>query len=71
MKHLHRSGEEKPAASSPVRQRLIIASNNQGKIREFRKLLEPYGFDVMSMREAGFTDEIIEDGDTFEENAHI
>lgn len=26
---------------------------------------------MMSMREAGFTDEIIEDGDTFEENAHI
>ena len=71
MKHLHKSGEEKPAASSPVRQKLIIASNNQGKIREFRKLLEPFGFDVVSMREAGFTDEIVEDGDTFEENAHI
>ena len=71
MKHLHKSGEEKPAASSPVRQKLIIASNNQGKIMEFRKLLEPFGFDVVSMREAGFTDEIVEDGDTFEENAHI
>ena len=71
MKHLHKSGEEKPAASSPVRQKLIIASNNQGKIMEFRKLLEPFGFDVESMREAGFTDEIVEDGDTFEENAHI
>ena len=71
MKHLHKSGKEKPAASSPVRQKLIIASNNQGKIREFRKLLEPFGFDVVSMREAGFTDEIVEDGDTFEENAHI
>ena len=71
MKHLHKSGEEKPAASSPVRQKLIIASNNKGKIMEFRKLLEPFGFDVVSMREAGFTDEIVEDGDTFEENAHI
>ena len=68
--HLH-SAEDKPAASSPDRQRLIIASNNEGKLREFRKLLEPFGFDVISMRQAGFTDEIIEDGDTFEENAHI
>ncbi|MBQ8171981.1 MAG: XTP/dITP diphosphatase [Oscillospiraceae bacterium] len=70
-KQLHHSAEDKPAASSPDRQRLIIASNNEGKLREFRKLLEPFGFDVISMRQAGFTDEIIEDGDTFEENAHI
>ncbi len=53
------------------RSRLIIASNNQGKLREFKELLEPFGFEVVSMREAGFTDEIVEDGDTFEENAHI
>ncbi|MBP1544256.1 MAG: hypothetical protein J6A16_09175, partial [Oscillospiraceae bacterium] len=71
MTHHHHSAEEKPAANSPDRKRLIIASNNEGKIREFRKLLEPFGFDVISMRQAGFTDEIIEDGDTFEENAHI
>lgn len=53
------------------RSRLIIASNNQGKLREFKELLEPFGFEVVSMREAGFNDEIVEDGDTFEENAHI
>lgn len=55
----------------PVRKRIVIASDNAGKIREFRKLLEPFGFDVISMREAGFLSEIVEDGDTFEENAHI
>ena len=53
------------------RSKLIIASNNAGKIREFRELLSPFGFEVISMREAGFTDEIVEDGETFEENAHI
>lgn len=63
--------DDKPAASTPDRQRLIIASNNSGKLREFAKLLQPFGFEVISMRQAGFTDEIIEDGDTFEENAHI
>lgn len=71
MNNHHKSGEDKPAANMPVRQRLIIASNNQGKLREFRKMLEPFGFEVVSMREAGFTDEIVEDGETFEENAHI
>ena len=67
MKHQKPSNEE----TSPVRKRLVIASNNQGKIREFKELLSPFGFDVVSMREAGFTGNIIEDGDTFEENAHI
>ncbi len=60
-----------PGDSTPARKRLIIASNNAGKIREFKELLSPYGFEVLSMREAGFTDEIVEDGETFEENAHI
>ncbi len=68
--HLN-SQEDKPAASTPDPKRLIIASNNNGKLREFAKLFEPFGFEVISMRQAGFTDEIIEDGDTFEENAHI
>lgn len=71
MTHHHKSSEENPAANPPVRQRIILASNNGGKIREFKKLLEPFGFEVVSMREAGYTDEIVEDGETFEENAHI
>lgn len=53
------------------RSKLVIASNNAGKIREFRELLSPFGFDVVSMKEAGFSKEIVEDGETFEENAHI
>ncbi len=63
--------QPKSGDSTPARKRLIIASNNAGKIREFKELLSPYGFEVLSMREAGFTDEIVEDGETFEENAHI
>ena len=53
------------------RSKLVIASNNAGKLREFRELLSPFGFDVVSMKEAGFSKEIVEDGETFEENAHI
>lgn len=67
MEHRQSSSEEQV----PERKQLIIATNNQGKLREFKELLHPYGFDVISMREAGFNEEIVEDGDTFEENAHI
>lgn len=49
----------------------MIATNNAGKLREYKELLSPFGFEVISMREAGFSEEIVEDGDTFEENAHI
>lgn len=61
----------KNSSDEHPRSRLVIASNNAGKIREFKELLEPFGFEVVSMRDAGFTDEIVEDGETFEENAHI
>ncbi len=74
MEH-QRSGEDQSAVPESTdgscRKRLIIASNNAGKIREFKELLSPFGFEVISMRDAGFNDEIVEDGDTFEENAHI
>lgn len=68
MEH-QRSSEEQ--GTVPERKRLIIASNNAGKIREFKELLSPFGFEVVSMRDAGFDGDIVEDGDTFEENAHI
>ncbi len=68
MEH-QRSSEEQ--GTVPERKRLIIASNNAGKIREFKEFLSPFGFEVVSMRDAGFDGDIVEDGDTFEENAHI
>ncbi|MCM1297938.1 MAG: XTP/dITP diphosphatase [Firmicutes bacterium] len=51
--------------------KVVIATKNEGKVREFKKLLEPLGFQPVSMTEEGIDPEIIEDGDTFEENAHI
>ncbi len=51
--------------------KVIIASNNEGKIKEFKALLSPLGYEPVSMREAGITAEIAEDGTTFSENAHI
>ena len=49
---------------------LVLASNNFGKLKELRTMLGDR-YDVMSMREAGFTDDIDENGSTFRENALI
>ena len=71
MEHQRSSEEQSTVPDGISRKRLIIASNNAGKIREFKELLSPFGFEVISMRDAGFNEEIVEDGETFEENAHI
>ena len=47
--------------------KIILASNNQGKIAEIRSLLPQ--MDILTMREAGYTAEIEEPYDTFKENA--
>ena len=51
--------------------KIIIASHNEHKIKEFIPLLEPFGFEVTSLLELKDHQEIIEDGDTFEANALI
>lgn len=50
--------------------KLIVASHNEGKVREFRELLAPFGFDVRSAAELKL-DEPEETGDTFEANAEL
>lgn len=51
--------------------KLIIASNNKGKIREYKQLLEQFGYDVVSQREAGINIEVEETGATFAENSAL
>ena len=48
---------------------LVVASNNQGKIREYRDLLEPLGFRVFSLEDKDLEIEVEETGSTFAENA--
>lgn len=48
---------------------LIIASNNKGKIKEFRSILSKFGFNVFSQSEKNINIEVEETGTTFEENA--
>lgn len=49
---------------------LIIASHNEGKVREFRVLLAPFGFDVKSAAELQL-EEPEETGNSFEANAEL
>ncbi len=49
--------------------RIILASNNQHKIKEFKEILQDV--EIKSLDDIGFTEEIEEDGNTFEENALI
>jgi len=46
---------------------LVIASNNQGKIREIRQMID--GIELLSLEDIGFFDEIPEPYHTFEQNA--
>lgn len=53
--------------------KLVLASNNAHKTEEFCRYFREAGLPVqiISMREAGFDGEIVEDADTFEGNALI
>ena len=51
--------------------KLIFASKNEGKVREFREFLTPLGIEVVSLNELDNVPAIIEDGTTFQENATI
>lgn len=50
--------------------KLVVASHNQGKIREINALVEPFGFEVVSARDLGLP-EPEETGTTFEANAEL
>ena len=51
--------------------KLIFATGNEGKMREVRLILQDLGFPVLSMKEAGVSLDIEENGTTFAENAMI
>lgn len=49
--------------------KIVVASGNKAKLREIAQIFQ--GYEIVSMQEAGFTDDIEENGSTFEENALI
>ena len=46
--------------------KLVIASNNVHKVAEIKAILAPYFDEILSLRDAGITIDVVEDGDTFE-----
>lgn len=49
--------------------KLILASNNQKKIKEMKDILKDIEIEVLSLKDINLDIDVIEDGDTFEENA--
>lgn len=49
--------------------RLVVATTNQGKVKEIRKLLAERYDEILSLKELDLPMDVEEDGTTFEENA--
>ena len=50
-------------------EKIVLASNNKHKIKEFKEIFADA--EVLSLRDVGFYDDIIEDGETFYDNSLI
>ena len=48
---------------------LILASNNSHKVEEIKQILTDYN--ILTLKDIDFTEDIIEDGESFKENALI
>ncbi len=51
--------------------KLLIATHNQGKIREYRHLLKDMPLELVSLDHLGITEDVAETGTTFEQNAWL
>lgn len=51
--------------------KIVFATQNEGKMREIRQIMKDMDAQIFSMREAGISAQIEENGATFEENALI
>ena len=49
--------------------KIVFASRNEGKIKEVKSILK--GYEILSLKDVGFNDEIEETGATFAENSYI
>ncbi len=51
--------------------RIVFATGNKDKMREIRQILGGIDAQILSMKEAGVFEDVVEDGQTFSENARI
>lgn len=49
---------------------LVVATRNKNKLREFQEILKGLDIEIVSLDEFGPIPLVVEDGDTFEENAY-
>lgn len=54
-----------------MERKIIFATGNENKMKEIRMILADLGMPILSMKEAGISVDVVEDGTTFEENALI
>ncbi|MDR2337493.1 MAG: RdgB/HAM1 family non-canonical purine NTP pyrophosphatase [Deltaproteobacteria bacterium] len=54
-----------------MNKRIVLASNNKGKIKEFQEILSPLGYEVVPVGELISVYNVEETADTFERNASI
>ena len=51
--------------------RLLLATLNPGKAREYRILLDGLGYEVTTLAELGITEAVMESGTSYEQNARL
>ena len=53
--------------------KILYGTGNRGKVENVKKIIKAHGFDaeIYTLKDINFTEEIIEDGKTFEENSLI
>ena len=54
-----------------MRHKLLLATNNQGKVREYRSLLQNLPYELLTLAEHGITTIVSEVGESLEENARL
>ncbi len=53
-----------------MKQIIVLATTNRGKTKEFRELLKNFPIEIKDLGDFGPIPEIIEDGETFDDNAY-
>jgi len=49
---------------------IVLATGNEGKLIEIQKMLSPFPVKIMGLKDFGPIPPVVEDGETFEENAY-
>lgn len=61
--------EKETSSNTLFSKKIIVASNNKHKIKEIKAILCDY--EILTLKDIGFTQEIEENGNSFEENAKL